>query len=110
MSGHPDDTSHLTASQVAEAFGCSVRTARRHLARGTLPDHRRTTGADGKTYPSSFISRQAEPRPFDDLVMARNAIRRVARQERFSDVDLAELQVVAAEAKALAEHWNEVAT
>jgi len=46
----------MNVKEMAAQFGVSERTARRHVARGTTPDARRTIGADGKTYPGSHES------------------------------------------------------
>ena len=73
----PTDTATMTARQLAAAYLISERTARRHLARGTVPDRRRVVGRDGKTYPGTYrppSPARAVVKP--DLVMARNAIRR----------------------------------
>lgn len=110
MTGHPEHIPHLTAREIAERFGVSERTARRHRARGTLPDSRRIPGADGKTYPRSYRPTRredTEPCHGHDLVMARNAIRRAARGEQFTDHDLMLMQTIAQEAADLLMHWTE---
>ncbi len=90
MSGHVANITDLTAKQIADRYRVSLRTARRHRQRGTLPDERRTVGMDGKTYPGSAASYQRNhgSNADDDLRMARNALRRFARKPRFVDEDV----------------------
>ena len=110
MTGHPGYTPHLSAREIAVRFGVSERTARRHRAQGTLPDPKRARGADGKTYPGSYRPARREdlePCHGRDLVMARNAIRRAARGEQFTDHDFMLMQTIAAEATDLLTHWRE---
>ena len=112
MSGHIGYTSNLTAREIAETYGCSERTARRHKARGTVPDKLRITGEDGKTYPGSYRGpgeRETDGTCHgDDLVMARNAIRRVKPGERFTEHDLFILETIAGESARLLRQWKEV--
>ena len=98
----------LTAKQIAAAYLVSERTARRHLAKGTLPDTRRRAGRDRKTYPGGARHARAPPRPEPkrDLTMARNAIRRAARAGMFTSVDCAVMEVIAAEAAAALAEWR----
>jgi hypothetical protein len=103
----------MNAKEMAATFGVSERTARRHIARGTTPDPRRTVGRDGKTYAGSRDSYRRGPRsgrPYTalsrDLEMARNAVRRLARATSFSPDDLADLQTIATEAAALWGEWT----
>jgi hypothetical protein len=102
----------MNAKEMAATFGVSVRTARRYIARGTTPDPRRTVGRDGKTYPCSYISyaRTSRDRPANlltrDLVMARNAVRRLAHASAFSDHNLTELRTIASEACDLLCRWT----
>lgn len=103
----------MTATEMAAAFAVSERTARRHIARGTTPDIRRTVGRDGKTYagshdsyPHSFRSRRPYSALSRDLEMARNAVRRLARATAFSPDDLAELRTIATEAGTLLQAWD----
>jgi hypothetical protein len=104
----------MTAKEMAEQFRVSGRTARRHIARGTTPDARRTIGADGKSYPGSqesyaYCLRPEPPSKHQlrrDLKVARNAVRRVVRAEAFSDADLAELRIIASEAGDLLRRWT----
>jgi hypothetical protein len=46
---------------MASEFGISERTARRHIARGTMPAETRQIGRHGKTYPGL---RDAYPHAF----------------------------------------------
>ena len=102
----------MNAKEMAATFGVSERTARRHIARGTTPDARRTVGRDGKTYAGSHASyhhgRRSRPyAPLSrDLEMARNAVRRLARATTFSPDDLAEVRTIATEATSLLQEWT----
>ena len=103
----------MNAKEMAATFGVSERTARRHIARGTTPDARRTIGRDGKTYAGSRDSYRhgsRSGRPYTplsrDLEMARNAVRRLARAPAFSPDDLPELRTIATEAAALWGKWT----
>jgi hypothetical protein len=40
----------MNAKEMASTFGVSERTARRHIARGIMPERTRAVGRDGKTY------------------------------------------------------------
>jgi hypothetical protein len=103
----------MNTKEMAGQFHVSERTARRHIARGTVPDVRRTVGADGKTYPGSHgfyrhgrrPSRQWTPL-ITDLGTARTAVRRLARATKFTDEDLAELRTIAGEAGDLVRRWT----
>lgn len=106
-----NDITTLSARQIAERFGVSERTARRHKARGTMPDPLRSVGQDGKTYPGSYrpSSRETDRTALSgDLVMARNAIRRVARSDTFTDLDAVTLETIVTEAAALLDAWRGV--
>jgi hypothetical protein len=101
----------MNAREMAGTFGVSERTARRHIARGTTPDERRSVGRDGKTYPGSYHPHGSRGgRPYTalswDLEMARNAVRRLARATSFSPDDLAELRTIASEARDLLQGWT----
>jgi len=101
----------MNAREMAGTFGVSERTARRHIARGTTPDARRSVGRDGKTYPGSYHppgSRDGRPHTAlsRDLGMARHAVRRLARATAFSPDDLAELRTIASEAGELLQEWT----
>jgi hypothetical protein len=103
----------VSAKEMAEQFCVSERTARRHIARGTTPDARRTVGADGKTYPGSHGSYRHGRRPIrqwtplvTDLGIARTAVRRLARATKFTDEDQAELRTIAGEARDLLRRWT----
>ena len=93
----------MTAKEMAKEYLVSERTARRHLANGTAPALHRSVGKDKKIYPATGRSRAVpgEPRPSRDLIMARNAIRRVARAEQFTDTDLGVMKIIADEARDL---------
>jgi hypothetical protein len=103
----------MNTKEMAETFGVSERTARRHITCGTTPDARRTIGADGKTYPGSHgsyrhgrrASRQWTPL-ITDLGTARTAVRRLARATKFTNEDLAELRLIAGEADELLRRWT----
>ena len=102
----------MNAKEMAATFGVSERTARRHIARGTTPDARRTIGRDGKTYagsPDSYRHGSRSGRPYTplsrDLEMARNAVRRLARVTSFSSHDFDELRTITTEAAALLQTW-----
>jgi hypothetical protein len=103
----------MNTKEMAETFGISERTARRHIARGTTPVARRTVGVDGKAYPGSHNSYRHGRRPsrrwtplMTDLGIARTAVRRLARVTKFTDEDLAELRIIATEAGELLRHWT----
>ena len=103
----------MNAKEMASAFNVSARTARRHIARGTTPDTRRTTGADGKTYPGSSSSYRHSANVRHgvvarDLAMARAAIRRIHRAMRFNETDVAELKTITAEAWELLATWEDI--
>ena len=107
-----DGSAPLNTKEMAEQFQVSERTARRHIARGTMPDDRRTIGTDGKTYLDSHNSyRHGRPRGrqwtplVTDLGIARTAVRRLARAPKFMDEDLAELRTIAGEAGELLRRW-----
>ncbi|MCE9613106.1 MAG: hypothetical protein K8T26_02445 [Lentisphaerae bacterium] len=94
----------LTAKIMAAEHGVSIRTARRHIARGTLPTSERRTGRDGKRYPAGGIGRSPLHRP---LAVARANIRRAARAAEFTAGDRAVLNDIVAEASALLNTWND---
>jgi predicted DNA-binding transcriptional regulator YafY len=103
----------MNTKEMADAFGVSERTARRHIARGTTPEQTRTLGRDGKTYaglrdayPHSFRPGRPSGPLAADLIMARNAVRRLARASAFSPDDLAELRTIAKEAADLLVEWT----
>lgn len=99
-----------TAEEIAFDFAVSLRTARRHLAKGTFPARLRKVGPNGKSYPSCARPSRSTRR-FDrvalDLEMARNAVRRVARATRFNEADLSDIRTIAEEAAALLGAWEE---
>jgi hypothetical protein len=103
----------MNTKEMADTFGVSERTARRHIARGSTPDPRRTLGRNGKTYAGSRDSNAHVFRPgrpvgplSRDLIMARNAVRRLARATAFSPDDLAELRTIAKWAADLLAEWS----
>jgi hypothetical protein len=102
----------MTAQEMAEQFCVSERTARRHIARGTTPDIRRTLGRDGKLYPGSRESYAHCRRPEREYSAlhwderARNAVRRLARASAFTDGDWAEMRTITGGANALLRHWT----
>ena len=91
----------------AAAYGVSERTARRHLRNGTVPAAGRTRGKDGKSYPALRKPRSTKSPHHSDIVMARNAIRRLARAETIYAADLEEIEIIRREAIELWRRWRD---
>lgn len=104
--------SRMSAKQVAAQFGVSERTARRHIAKGTLPAaDRRKASRYGKvfTVPAPGPSLRSSMCHGDDLLMARAALRRVAKRgDRFNDNDLATAKEILDELALLVGAWRSV--
>ena len=100
----------MTAKEIAERFGVSVRTARRHLSKGTLPtEQRRKAVRYGKvfTVPAPGPSLRDSMCHGSDLMMARAAIRRTARNgDWFNDNDLAMADEIFSELAILLKEWR----
>ena len=90
------------AVELAMAFGVSLRTAQRHIKRGTLPAKERRMGADGKHHPLSNIGR-VPSKSERELKLARQALARAAHAAATDGIQgherelLAQIQVMAAE-------------
>ena len=101
----------VSAKEVAEKFGVSERTARRHLAKGTLPSaNRRKASRYGKvfTVPAPGPSLRDTMCHGTDLLMARAALRRVDRYgDRFNRADLVMAEEIFAELAVLLHGWRE---
>ena len=65
------------AVELTIAFGVSLRTAQRHIKRGTLPATERSLGADGKQRPLSHAGR-VRSKSERELMLARQALARAA--------------------------------
>jgi predicted transcriptional regulator len=102
-----------TVKEIAYDFAVSERTARRHLAKGTLPDTHRKMGPHKKSYPAGMRKAAHEyvyikQTPLHhELTMAKNAVRRLARANAFNERDIPVLCTIAEEAAALLQAWEE---
>jgi hypothetical protein len=88
------------AVELTIASGVSLRTAQRHIKRGTLPAKERRMGADGKQHPLSNGGR-VRSKSERELMLARQALARAAHaaagiQGREREL-LEQIQVMAAE-------------
>ena len=90
------------AVELTIAFGVSLRTAQRHIKRGTLPAKERSLGADGKHHPLSNGGR-VRSKSERELMLARQALARVAHAAATDGIQgrerelLEQIQVMAAE-------------
>ena len=97
----------MNAKEMAATFGVSERTARRHIARGTTPDARRTVGRDGKTYAGSHASYHhgRRSRPYTPLSREMQCAGWRAQPHSHLN-DLAEVRTIATEATSLLQEWT----
>jgi len=90
------------AVELTIAFGVSLRTAQRHIKRGTLPAKERRMGADGKHHPLSHAGR-VRSKPERELMLARQALARAAHAAATEGIQgpeselLKQIQVMTAE-------------
>ena len=90
------------AVELTIAFGVSLRTAQRHIKRGTLPAKERRMGADGKHHPLSHAGR-VRSKSERELMLARQALARAAHAAATEGIQgrepelLKQIQVIAAE-------------
>ncbi|HNW08768.1 MAG TPA: hypothetical protein PLL56_13795 [Verrucomicrobiota bacterium] len=92
------------AVELTLAVGVSLRTAQRHVKRGTLPAQERRMGADGKQHPLSNGAR-VRSKTERELALARQALARAARAAATDGIQaperelLKQIQVMVAEMK-----------
>jgi hypothetical protein len=73
---------------MADEHKISLRTAYRHLARGTTPASDRRIGVDGKTYPAQLRKRRPGRTPLErELALTRQALNRADKKAGQQDVD-----------------------
>ena len=90
------------AVELTIASGVSLRTAQRHVKRGTLPANERRLGADGKHHPLSHGGR-VRSKSERELMLARQALARAAHAAATDGIQgrerelLEQIQVMAAE-------------
>ena len=90
------------AVELTMAFGVSLRTAQRHIKRGTVPAKERRMGADGKHHPLSNIGR-VPSKSERELKLARQALARAAHAAATDGIQgherelLAQIQAMATE-------------
>ena len=90
------------AVELTIAFGVSLRTAQRHINRGTLPAKERKMGADGKHHPLNNAGR-VRSKSERELMLARQALARAAHATATDGIQgrerelLEQIQVMAAE-------------
>ena len=90
------------AVELAIEFGVSLRTAQRHVKRGTLPAKERRLGADGKHHPLSNGGR-VRSKSERELMLARQALARAAHAAATDGIQgrerelLKQIQVMVAE-------------
>ena len=90
------------AVELTIAFGVSLRTAQRHIKRGTLPGQERRLGADGKQHPLRNAG-QGRSQCERELRLARQALARAAHAAATDGIQgrerelLEQIQVMAAE-------------
>lgn len=111
MNATPTDKPRLSqqARDMAKAHGLSIRTAYRHLARGTEPATNRRIGGDGKTYPATTSRRIDRTKIGRELDLARQALRRaekLAGAEGFFPDDLVKLKEVKTIVASMAISWR----
>ena len=90
------------AVELTIASGVSLRTAQRHVNRGTLPANERRLGADGRHHPLSYGGR-VRSKCERELTLARQALARAAHAAATDGIQVRErelleqIQVMAAE-------------
>jgi hypothetical protein len=100
---------------MAGEYRCSLRTAYRHMARGTKPLSERCVGSDGKTYPrhprgSSLHRTPLHRTPLKrDLALTRQALNRAnlkAARDGFETADIVALHQIVLSAQTILKFWE----
>ena len=101
-----------TAKAMAVEHQLSLRTAYRHLARGTTPANDRRIGMDGKTYPARPRGFRPERTSLDrELALTRQALNRAdkhACQNGITDNDVMSLCRIVSTATEMLNRWEGV--
>ena len=101
-----------TAKAMAAKHQLSLRTAYRHLARGTTPADDRRIGMDGKTYPARPRGLRPERTSLErDLALTWQAMNRAdkkACQDGFADNELVSLRRIVANATEILQRWESI--
>lgn len=114
MTVTPPNSSHLTqtAKAMATENKLSLRTAYRHLARGTMPAAVRRIGRDGKTYPAHPRGLCLSQTPLErELALTWQALNRAdkkACQDGFADNELVSLRRIVANATEILQRWESI--
>src|SRR6516162_8954753 len=98
------------AKAMAAEHQLSLRTAYRHLARGTTPDDDRHIGMDGKTYSAHPRGLRPDRTPLErDLALAWQALNRAdkkACQNGIADTDVESLRRIITTATEMLNRWE----
>ena len=90
----------------------SLRTAYRHLAKGTLPSKERRQGSDGKTYPAQNSNAKTQKSEVQsDLALCRQALKRADRkavQYGLEPAEVRELGEILRAILEISERWNKI--
>jgi hypothetical protein len=99
-----------TAIDMAGEYRCSLRTAYRHLARGTSPSSDRRTGRDGKTYPAHPRGLPLARTPLArELALTRQALNRAnvkAARDGVDTADIVALHQIVLSAQTILKFWE----
>lgn len=103
----------MSARRIAQQYGCTLQKARRHAAVGTVPGskrvERRQRDAAETVVPASEVAVVVPTLSLlTDIALVRDAFKRLAKAEEFSDEDLDLLRAVAREAATLLADWEDV--
>jgi hypothetical protein len=100
------------AKAMAAEHQLSLRTAYRHLARGTTPDDDRRIGMDGKTYPAYPRGLRPDRTPLErELALTWQALNRAdkkACQNGIADTDVESLRRIITTATEMLNRWEGV--
>lgn len=103
-----------TAKAMAAEHQLSLRTAYRHLARGTTPADDRRIGMDGKTYPARPRGLRPERTSLErELALTRQVLNRAdkdACQNGITDNEVMSLRRIVSTATEMLQRWEGVQT
>jgi len=111
MNASPCSCGTLTqkAMVMAAEYKISLRTAYRHLARGTVPSADRRIGMDGKTYPAPPLRLGYNRTPLErELALTRQALNRAdkkACEQGIGFADVHALRRIVATATEMVARW-----